>query len=73
MTGAGSVVTLAGWFTSSNIGMWVGILIGISGLVINWYFKSRSDRRAQEAHRVFMTQMEKKKILVEPPVLDSDY
>ena len=54
VTGAGSAVTLFGWATSSTLGMWVGIVIGIAGLLVNWYFKHKSDRRAQAAHDAYM-------------------
>jgi len=57
LTGAGSVMTMFGWFTSSNFGMWAGILIGILGLVVNWYFKHRGDRRAEEAHKAYMKKL----------------
>lgn len=59
MTGVGSGVTILSWLTSSAVGMWLGILIGVLGLVINWYFKHRSDRRAQEIHTAYMKKIMK--------------
>lgn len=56
-TGAGSAVTVFGFITSSNIGMWLGVLIGFCGLVVNWYFKRKSDRRAEEAHKAYMRKL----------------
>lgn len=58
VTGAGSVMTLLGWLTSSNAGMWMGVLIGISGLLVNWYFKRRSDKRAQDVHEAYMRKLQ---------------
>lgn len=55
---AGSAGTLLGWATSSNFGMWAGILIGFCGLVVNWYFKRKSDHRSQEAHVAFLKKLE---------------
>lgn len=52
--GGGSAVTLLSWLNSSNFGMWAGIAIGVVGLLVNWYFKHRSDKRADEIHRARM-------------------
>ena len=57
-TGAGSAVTFVGWLTSSNFGIWAGIVIGVAGLIVNWYFKHRSDKRASVAHDAYMRKME---------------
>jgi hypothetical protein len=51
---AGSGGTILGWATSSEFGMWAGIVIGIAGLVVNWYFKRKSDIRNQQAHALYM-------------------
>ena len=57
VTGIGSGITVVGWFTQSSIGMWAGILIGILGLAVNWYFKHQGDKRAQEAHQAYMRKL----------------
>lgn len=56
--GTGSAVTVMGWVTSSNLGLWVGIGIGIAGLLVNFYFRQKSDRRAAEAHRLYVEHLE---------------
>ena len=56
-TKAGSAGTLVGWLTSSEFGMWAGIVIGIAGLMVNWYFKRKMDRRNQEAHDLWMSRL----------------
>lgn len=53
-TMVGSTVTVAGWATHSDFGMWVGIVIGVLGLVVNFYYRFKSDRRAAEAHRRYL-------------------
>lgn len=44
MAGAGAAVI--GWVTSSEFGVLVGFIIGVAGLLINWYYKARADKRA---------------------------
>lgn len=54
LTFGGSVGTLLGWVTSSQFGVLLGMVIGVSGLAMNWYFKSRHDKRAQASHKAYM-------------------
>lgn len=49
-TYGGASATLASWFLSSEFGMLMGILIGVAGLVTNFYFKYKDDKRKQEEH-----------------------
>ncbi len=49
-TYGGASATVASWFLSSEFGMLMGIFIGIAGLVINFYFKHKEDKRKQEEH-----------------------
>ncbi len=56
-TGAGSAVTFWGWFTASDLGVWLGILIGITGLAVNWYFRRKSDRRYEVEHAAYMKRL----------------
>lgn len=60
---AGSTVSVAGWATSSDLGMWAGIVIGIAGLVVNWYFKRQADKRNQESHNLYMAQLKRAQTL----------
>ena len=61
----GSAGSVIGWFNSNSAGMWLGILIGLVGLWINWHFKredsklKREDnRRKQEAHEAWMKKLQ---------------
>lgn len=36
--------------------MWAGIVIGVIGLLVNFYYKRKGDRRAAEAHQRYMSQ-----------------
>ena len=47
-TGAGA--TVAGWLLSSEFGVLVGVLIGVAGLLINWYYKHQQDKRERIEH-----------------------
>lgn len=57
MSAAGSKATFTGastsvvsWFLSSEFGMLMGILIGVVGLAVNWYYKHKEDKRRQAEH-----------------------
>ena len=56
VTGAGSATTVLSWMNGSEFGMWAGIVIGLVGLAVNFYYKRKNDRRAAEAHERYMSQ-----------------
>ena len=47
-TGAGA--SILGWIMSSEFGILVGIILGVAGFLINWYYKHKQDKREQELH-----------------------
>jgi hypothetical protein len=47
-TGAG--VTISGGFLLSEVAVLVGMAMGVLGLLINWYYKDKEDRRAILEH-----------------------
>ena len=49
-TYGGASATVASWFLSSEFGMLMGIFIGVAGLVTNFYFKNKEDKRQQVEH-----------------------
>lgn len=53
-TQAGAGVSILGWLTSSEAGVFFGILIGVIGLMVNFWFKWREDKRQQMAHEAKM-------------------
>lgn len=55
IVGTGSAVTVVSWASSSDFGVWAGILIGVVGLAINLYYKRKSDKRASEAHAFYLS------------------
>ena len=47
-TGAGASVV--GWVLSSEFGVFCGLMLGIGGFLVNWYYKHKQDRREQAEH-----------------------
>lgn len=47
-TGAGASVM--GWVLSSEFGVLIGLLLGLGGFVVNWYYKHKEDKRQQAEH-----------------------
>lgn len=56
-TGAG--MTISGWFFSSEFAVLVGMLIGIGGFAVNWYYKHKQDRRDAAEHEARMNSFKK--------------
>jgi hypothetical protein len=49
-TYGGASTSVVSWLLSSEFGILMGILIGLSGLMINWYYRHKEDKRRQEEH-----------------------
>ena len=47
-TGAG--MTISGWLLSSEFAVLMGIVIGVAGFLVNWYYKHKEDKRQQAEH-----------------------
>ena len=47
-TGAGA--SIVGWLTSSQAGILFGIILGVGGFLVNWYYRAKEDRRQQAEH-----------------------
>lgn len=47
-TGAGASVL--GWLMSSQAGILFGIMLGVGGFIVNWYYKHKEDKRRQAEH-----------------------
>ncbi len=57
MAAAGSKATYTGastsvvaWVLSSEFGILFGILLGLGGFIVNWYYKHKEDKRRQAEH-----------------------
>mgnify|MGYP003604441619 CR=1 FL=1 len=49
-TQAGAGVTVFAWLTSDQALGAIGLFVGVVGLIINWHYKRKDDKRAQELH-----------------------
>lgn len=57
-TYAGAGASVVGWLTSSEFGVIAGVLIGVAGLAVNWYYRHREHRREQEEHDARMAELQ---------------
>jgi hypothetical protein len=55
-TGAGASIVSAA--AQIDWGFWGGITLGVVGLIVNWYFKRRTDKREQAYHEALMRKLE---------------
>jgi hypothetical protein len=46
-TYTGATTTTVGWILSSEFGVLAGVMIGVLGLLTNWWFQHRRDMREQ--------------------------
>lgn len=54
VTYAGSGVTITGWLLSSEFAVLLGMLLGLAGFVVNWYYRHKRDKREAAEHRARM-------------------
>ena len=47
-TGAGA--SILGWMMSSQAGILFGIMLGVGGFAINWYYRHKENKRQQAEH-----------------------
>ena len=53
-TYTGATTSVLGWIMSSEFGVLVGIILGVGGFLVNWYYKHKEDKRKQELHELNM-------------------
>lgn len=49
-TYGGAGTSVVSYFASSEFGIVAGIVIGAAGLLVNWHYKAKQDRREQREH-----------------------
>lgn len=56
-TGSGLMIT--GWLFSSQAAVMVGMLVGIIGLGVNFYYRRKQDIREEKEHKKRMDDLDK--------------
>lgn len=56
----GATTTIGSWILSSEFGMLAGVVIGVLGLLISFYFQNRRDRREEREHQHRLTRLRQK-------------
>ena len=49
-TYTGASTSVAAWMLSSEFGILVGVLLGLGGFGINWYYQHKRNNRQQDEH-----------------------
>lgn len=49
-TYTGATTSVVGWILSSQFGVLFGLLLGLAGFLINWYYRHKQDKREQAEH-----------------------
>lgn len=57
VSAAGGVTALFGGLTANDIAAFGGLLIATIGLLIQWYYKRKADRRADELHHARLAEL----------------
>ena len=60
-TYGGAAASVLGWMLSSEFTVIVGIVVAVVGLVVNWYYKAKADRRQQAEHEARMARLKRGK------------
>lgn len=50
-TQVGAVTVLGGWWFTNEAAVLYGLIIGLVGLIVNWYYRRKADRREEELHK----------------------
>lgn len=56
----GAGMTIGGWLLSSQFAVLIGIVLGVAGFLVNWFYKYKQDRREQIEHNAKMAVLESK-------------
>lgn len=49
-TYSGAGMSIGGWFVSSEFAVLAGLIIGVAGFFLNWYYRHKRDKREQLEH-----------------------
>lgn len=51
-TQVGAVTVLGGWWFTNEAAVLYGLLIGLGGLILNWHYRRKADKREEELHQL---------------------
>ena len=49
-TYTGASTSILAWVLSSEFGIFLGIVLGLGGFALNWYYKHKKDKREEAEH-----------------------
>ncbi|MCG2572387.1 hypothetical protein LVY74_02290 [Acinetobacter sp. ME22] len=61
----GSIGAFSSWLASLDLGFWISVLIGVGGLVMNWHYARKKDKRDAIEHQAYLESLKKEKCDVE--------
>lgn len=50
VTYGGAGASVAGWLLSSEFAVLCGLVLGVAGFLLNWYYRHKADKRAVAEH-----------------------
>lgn len=57
ITVAGGSTAVLGGLTANEIAAFTGALVAVIGLLVQWYYKRKDDRRQDELHRARLAEL----------------
>lgn len=55
-TYAGAGMSITGWLLSNEFAILFGLILGLAGFIVNWYYKHKDDRRKEREHAARMSE-----------------
>lgn len=53
-TYGGAGASFAGWLLSSEFAVLAGLVLGVAGFLVNWYYRHKADKRGMAEHAAKM-------------------
>lgn len=57
VTYGGSAAAVGGWFLSNEFAVLAGLLIGLAGFVVNWYYRHKEYKLREREHKARMSEL----------------
>jgi len=51
-TGTGAGLTVLGWITSAQFVSLAGLALALAGVLVNWHYRAKSNRRQEAEHEL---------------------